>query len=564
MRKRSSLLVLLLIVVLAFFLRFYKLGSLLPLFGDEVDTGYNAYSLLKTGKDITGHFLPVYLTTLIDVKSSLLAYLSTIPIHFLGLNEVSIRLIPSLAGTFSVLFIYLIAKEIFDSKNIGLLSAGLAAITPWLIHFSRGAFEANLMLFLLLVAVFFFLKSPKKELYLYLSALFFDLSLYSYHAAKILVPGMIFCLILSAEKKFLMSLRIKRIYFFLILVVLSLPIIYSSIFSGGQTRFSQVSLFSDQKLIDEIILKRALDPISSTSSRIFHNKVEHLGQKILNNYLESFSPQFLFLYGDPNFRHSSGFGGEFLYLTLPFFLIGLYYLFKEKQKKRGYFLFSWLLVSPLPAVLTQEGNQHAIRLIFMAPVLIIISAYGMNKLLVLINDILGAKKACLFAGTIFLVLAVNFIFYLHQYFVHYPNESWRYWAYGYKELMRVLKDNQGKYEKVFINNSYEPSILWFLFWTGYEPKIFSKEEVAIFETQRAIAYNLGKYYFYRPSDKEWKYNGIQEILRTDKNFLVVASTKEDTAGDKDLRRYPPKGVRVINTITDPFGKPIFYFLEKNN
>jgi len=129
------------------FLRFYKLGSLLSLFGDEVDIGYQAYSLLKTGKDVIGHLLPIYLDTIIDTKTPLLAYFSTVPIFFLGLNEFSIRLIPAVCGSLSILLIFLISEELFENKMVSLFSALVMASTPWMIHYSRGTFEMSLMFF---------------------------------------------------------------------------------------------------------------------------------------------------------------------------------------------------------------------------------------------------------------------------------------------------------------------------------------------------------------------------------------------------------------------------------
>ena len=48
------------IVLLAGFLRFWQLASLPPsLYWDEVSQGYNAYSILTTGKDEHQEFLPL-------------------------------------------------------------------------------------------------------------------------------------------------------------------------------------------------------------------------------------------------------------------------------------------------------------------------------------------------------------------------------------------------------------------------------------------------------------------------------------------------------------------------
>ncbi|MCX6724628.1 MAG: hypothetical protein NTV20_00805 [Candidatus Shapirobacteria bacterium] len=67
--------------------------------------------------------------------------------------------------------------------------------------------------------------------------------------------------------------------------------------------------------------------------------------------MESFSPQFLFLNGDLNFRHSSGAGGELYLFYLPFLLIGLFVFIKERKRSQN-FLVYLLLIAPLPGAIT--------------------------------------------------------------------------------------------------------------------------------------------------------------------------------------------------------------------
>ena len=52
--KKPALIFLIFITLLGAFFRLYKLDKFPPaLFGDEVDVGYQAYSILKTGKDLS-------------------------------------------------------------------------------------------------------------------------------------------------------------------------------------------------------------------------------------------------------------------------------------------------------------------------------------------------------------------------------------------------------------------------------------------------------------------------------------------------------------------------------
>lgn len=74
--KKTKLLIII-IFLLGFFLRLYKIVDIPPgLNRDEAAIGYTAYSLLKTGKDEHGTFLPVSLKSFGDWKLPLYPYVT--------------------------------------------------------------------------------------------------------------------------------------------------------------------------------------------------------------------------------------------------------------------------------------------------------------------------------------------------------------------------------------------------------------------------------------------------------------------------------------------------------
>ena len=86
-------------MILSAFLRLWHLGSIpSSLYSDEVDQGYNAYSLLKTGKDEHGKFLPVSLRSFGDWKPPLPTYLMIPSIMIFGLNEFAVRFPSAILG----------------------------------------------------------------------------------------------------------------------------------------------------------------------------------------------------------------------------------------------------------------------------------------------------------------------------------------------------------------------------------------------------------------------------------------------------------------------------------
>src|SRR3989344_4193346 len=103
--------ILILILLLAASLRFLHLADYpAGLNADEAALGYNAYSLLLTGKDEHGHPWPVNLESFGDFKPAGYAYFLIPFIKVFGLTEFAVRLTSALFGVLAVLFTYLLIK----------------------------------------------------------------------------------------------------------------------------------------------------------------------------------------------------------------------------------------------------------------------------------------------------------------------------------------------------------------------------------------------------------------------------------------------------------------------
>jgi 4-amino-4-deoxy-L-arabinose transferase-like glycosyltransferase len=170
--KNKSILIFLAILGLAVFLRVYKLNSIpSSLNWDEVAIGWNAYSIWETRLDEFGTRLPITFKSYGDYKAPLMIYLTTPFVGILGLENWVVRLSSVLAGIGSIFLIYLLAREIFIylklSKKIreklALLSSFLLATSSWHIFFSRGAFEANMALFFVILGTLLFFYGLKRN-----------------------------------------------------------------------------------------------------------------------------------------------------------------------------------------------------------------------------------------------------------------------------------------------------------------------------------------------------------------------------------------------------------------
>ncbi|MFC1790738.1 ArnT family glycosyltransferase, partial [Patescibacteria group bacterium] len=350
----------LLILLLAFGLRLYRLGQTIPsLFGDEVDTGYQAYSILKTGRDYFGNLFPIHFQSFGDWRMPLYIYFEVLFVAVLGLTNLAVRLPALVFSVGSILFTYLVVLQLLGEKRLALLTSLFLVFSPWHFHFSRLGLEVSLFLLLFLVGLWFFLKEASKR-NLFWSAFFWGLCVYTYSTAKLFLPIFLLCL------QWLGRLRGKRklLFFKLPLLLVVLPMVWATFFGQGRARFGSISIFADPKLVEEVNLARQEGELSSNWERVFHNKPLIYGKSFLKNYLASFSTQYLFLRGDPSFRHNPTAGGQLYSYLAPLIIGGAYFLVqKYSQTKNTNLLIPFLIIflTPLPAALTQGGGTHAIR-----------------------------------------------------------------------------------------------------------------------------------------------------------------------------------------------------------
>ena len=100
-------------------LRLWQLGNIPPSPDwDEAAIGYDAYSIIHTGSDQFGKYLPVVLRSFDDYKPAFYAYLTIPSILIFGLNVFGVRLPSAIFGILSVLAVFFLLGEY--SKNINI------------------------------------------------------------------------------------------------------------------------------------------------------------------------------------------------------------------------------------------------------------------------------------------------------------------------------------------------------------------------------------------------------------------------------------------------------------
>ncbi|MBU3901706.1 glycosyltransferase family 39 protein [Patescibacteria group bacterium] len=417
------------VIILAAILRFYHLGINPPSpYWEEAALGYDAYSILKTGKDFHGNSWPlIAFESFGDYKPSLYFYTTVPSVALFGLNTFAVRFPSALFGTLTVLLVYLLIKD----KRTALIASLLLAISPWHLQLSRAGFEANLGLFLLVLGVFW---SPALAL-----------SMYAYHANRILAP--LLFLVLAATG------RIKKIWSSsIVFLVLILPILWQFNSPVIRQRFAETSALAT---LDPIIKSNQLIAADGggTIARLVHHRFWHYSQIFLTNYFNHFSFKYLFLSGDTNPRHSIQTVGGLYLIQLPFLLYGLLQSLK-KRTKTDLMLLAWLFLAPIPAALTL-ASPHALRSLPMLIPLTIFTAKGVIRF----------KKIFL------IILLIEASRYLYLYHQVYPNQWSSQWQYGYQEMVQYVDANQDKYNQIYITRQLGRPSIYYWFYTKTDPRL---------------------------------------------------------------------------------------------
>ena len=521
-------LILVLILCLALFLRTYRLDYL-ELFGDELDAGYQSYSLSTTGRDYKGNFLPSYIHSFSEWRAPGLMYAMITFIKIFGLNEWGVRMGPAVFGILSIWGFYLLLLKIGITKKVGLLTVFILSITPWHIQYSRAGFEITLLSSLLMFGLYFLIS--KKVVF---SAVLLALCLYVYSSANVLMP------LLVIMTLYFYKLNLKQfLRFCLIGFLVSTPILYQLFFGHVGDRFNSLSLLNNKDVIAEVIEYRN-NSGNTLVSKVFYNKYVISAKKILFNYSNALGSNFLFNEGDVTFRHSLHQVGNLFWIEMPLIIWGVVSLIKNKKY---FWMIGFILISPIASSLTIGGYNHATRLFLLVFPLSFFAAYGFEKL----------NK---FKLLVVAILMFEFLRFQYFYWNFYRDQSWKWWHTGYKESMRYINENKNKYQKVVMDNTYEPALIRFLFWNKTDSHlVFDFADNKDVDVDGFNGYCLdNKYCFVNFKDKF-------RLENMKNNTLYLISQERNVGGDWDWSKNTPSGIRVLKTVYNYFNFPIFYLVS---
>lgn len=501
----------LLVFLIALFFRFWKLASFpVSLSVDEVAIGYNAFSVLHTGRDEWGEKLPLVFKSVGDYKPPVNIYLTVPSVALFGLTEFAVRFPVALIGSLSAVAFIFLLRALGISWAFSLIGGAWLAISPWHVNFSRSSFEAVTALFFLILGTLFFVmwnNGHKNFLFPTLSAVSFSLSIWSYHAERMFAPLLIIFLFLLFRKSLFNKDNRKSLKAFLIIgAIFAIPFIRLTFFTPAiSTRAASTSIFREDSLA------RALHNgnYANLQEFVFNNDAYLVFRHWAGKYLNYYDFRFWFFKGmqftPPGYPDL----GLLFLADLPIVILGFYSLVISKNsvlKKTAVF---WFLAGPLPASFTMN-EQHPLRALVWLPFFGIAFICGAEFIWTRL------RKQKIFLVVIYIVLlSFNILYFKDIYFVQSPRFFSEFSQYGFKEIAIYACEHQSEYKNVAISEVFGsdgPLITgipyaYVLFYCKYDPQKYLASRLGGSKDVDNIVFRR----------VEWKSDS------TGKNMLLVAS-----------------------------------------
>lgn len=455
--KHLTLIILSLIILIGTYLRLVDL-EIKPngFYVDEASTGYNAWSILQTGKDEYGKSFPIFFRFLGSYTPPLYTYLTALSVKIFGLSIFSTRLVSALSGIILILVVFLFIRSLRLTNNFStLIAVFLFTISPWAIFYSRIGYEINLAFLLFSLGVLFLSLSLKRPVYLILGSILLAVSTYAYHTERLLALLTLFVFLTIYRKLFFKSANRKILAFsFILLLLILIPQIMLIHTPSSSSR--GLGLFYQQAVARQTKQLNILPQLLSLPLVVSH--------EFSAQYLSYFSPRNLFFQPDSDPQRSLPDLSNFYPWMVILYLVGLFSLSKMWKEKGTKFLFMLLILVPIPAALAGDPFSSQRSLPLLLPLTVIL-AIGVDR-------ILNFKFKLSLA--VFSILSLISLLYLYRsYSVLLPNERAKIWGYGYKELAAEIKKRPN--EKFLIDTSrVKPAYIELAFFLKFPPDKFQE------------------------------------------------------------------------------------------
>ncbi len=537
--------------------RLFRLDRVPPgLHVDEAANAWNAYTLLRTGKDQHGVSWPVFYTRAFGENRSVSYIYALLPFQALGgMNVWTTRLPAAAAGLGAILLIYFVGARLFG-RLTGLAAAGILAFNPWHLLVSRMGLEAALTPLLVLGSVAALLWShmplddaePRRPrpAAAALAGGVAGISCYGYWAVRLFLPVFFLAAPLVAGRAWLGRLKTRE----------------GALALGAMVVAGAVSF-------GPLFWKHLADPEAGRRARIqgwvwseSDTTVERI-EKVLGRYPAHFGADFLFLRGDGDPGHAPPSGtGLFQWYDLPLMIAGLAIcLRRAKSSRAARLLLLWVVLYPAADLLNEHPTMHYLRSLPGLPALVLLAAVGSAG----VGTWLWQRRQATLAiccGALILILIFNVRFFREYFSDDFYRQRYLSGAYGPGILQAAswIQPHLKEADAVVVQQAWiAHPYVFTLVGLGYDPEQWFRDRREIVRGPLAdgtypyedVYLSYGKIHFMFADSSVPALRNLAQNGRRDRVFFIVMP------GDMGL----DKQSRPVHEIRDAKGRTLVEIYE---
>lgn len=445
--------------------------------GDEAHFGVVADAIARTGRNLRGDFLPLFVNLADPVGEKtqpwgdtwyqpFLFYLTALAVKLLPFSEAAVRAPAAfLGGVVSPLLMYLVAMRLFGNRLQAIVAALVLALAPVHLILSRQALDYICPLPFVLGWLWCLISFVQTGRIVFAAAggLLLGIGCYSYIASWGMMP---IYLALSwfvfyrsrlredasarqAGRGFTRPAAAAAIGFALPLIVL-VP-----------------WLWMNPQMLRETVARYSMSDAAPVpgSRTVGDASIAQAAGRTLRSYVSSFDPVTLFVRGGPSMTTSTARTGVFLLPVAVWLPAGLYVLWRRRacpaeassRRRTGihWVLLAGLLTAPIPAAL--KGEPYMVqRVLNMIPFAALISAMGFMLMW-------QARHRMIRVAAMLLLLAapVQFAEFYFDYFTHYKFRSAFYYdPVAFRDVAEYLFDQAPAAAYYFADDLDDVSAKW--------------------------------------------------------------------------------------------------------
>lgn len=405
----------------------------------ERDIVLTGLSLLKTGKDLYGVFLPLQFFGL-DQPSPLLSfYFSALTWIFVPIKSVFMARLPfMLTASLNTILVYELILLCTKKKNLALMTTAIYVLSPGYFHLSILALEMNIAFPLLLGGILAYLKNRRAWGWTLLT-----LSFMSYNGFRPLIPF----LIMYLEGWHWIEHRSLKTF---VRRAGTGILIFCALFAGTylwidgdimKSRGADLAFVNYQDIVPLVDFRRSTTVAPSLLAQLVDNKVTETARYMMHVFFEGQSLHYLFFKGDSAALYATTFTGQFFATFLIAYYAGFVALGVRKKSSYWYIL-GFIPIALIPSMINVDYVSVAIRSMHVSVSYAFLFALGIE----LIYELLKKQRQVVMKGIIaigIVILSIEVGYFVYNYTYRRPVMMFESYFEHERQLAHYMKDHPG-------------------------------------------------------------------------------------------------------------------------